>query len=209
MFNSSTSLGAFTAEDWDHPLLLRAREEGDPEKVDWIIHNKLMLPNGRLNTSGYVQTGSLRIDNLNTIEGVKYAFDRITGQAATAAEPSWYLAEFESDSTPATDWTGDFGDTVAGDCTEFTDYDEAARQECVFTAATGTTRVTATNPTRAQITVSTGVSNKSIYGICLTNNSTKEYDGGSAILLAATRYPAVRTYNAAEVKYLGYEIYTP
>ena len=63
-----------------------------------------------------------------------------------------------------------------------------------------------TNSTRAQITVSTGVT-QTIYGIGLTNNSTKQYSSGAAVLLGALRYSVPETVTAGQVFVMGYELY--
>lgn len=193
-------------ESWDHPKLIEARKSGDRERIKDIL-DSLKLPDGSLDISEYVMTEREVVNNLLTLEGKKYALDRITGVETT--DPTWYLGLYESDSTPTASWNGDWANPTAGNATEFTDYDEATRQECAFDAATGDSRVSATNSVRATITVSTGVTNANIYGICVTDVSTKDYDGGAATLLAAVRFATAKVYNEGEVKSIGHEIYIP
>lgn len=197
-------------QTWAHPEVARAQQEGDHEKATELITRLPRFLDGRLDTRKFQLVDEFEATNINTLEGKREALDLITGISSNTSK-TWYLAPFESNSTPALAWDGDFG---AGTVTEFIRYtgtDPAGgRQACNFTAATGAVaRVETTNTTRATFTVDAGVVAVPVYGVCISDNSTFQYGGGASVLLAAVRYPAFKTYNAAEVKYIGYMIYVP
>jgi hypothetical protein len=195
--------GLFTHEGWDHPWLIRAREQGDPQMLERALRD-LTLPNGHMNPHGYERISRVQAHNQITLEGKKRQLDLITGVVSNTGLV-WYLAEFSSDSTPTESWNGNFGAVSGGNCTEFTGYTAATRPVCAFTAATGTSTVSTTNTTRASITISAGVT-ASVYGIVLTNNGTKNYSAGAALLLRAARYPAPIHYAAGQVYTLAFEL---
>jgi hypothetical protein len=198
--------GRFTHEKWDHPTLIRAREQGDPEMLARALAS-LTLPDGSLDLRGYVRLSRQYSKNMPTLEGKKRSMDLVTGVVSNA-DLSWYFVVFSSDSTPTAAWDGDSFAASGGDATEFTGYTASTRPECVFDAAVGTSRVTATNTTRATITISAGVS-ATVYGVGITNNSTKQYAGGSAILLRASRLVTPEVYVAGQVYPLAYQMFTP
>jgi len=197
---------------YDHPDLIVARKH-NPNQVQTILNELYKSGNGKLDTSDYVisEEGEWT-GNLITDEGKAEILDRITSNSDNdPTSKAWYVGLFSSDSTPTTSWDGDWGAAAGGDATEFTDYDEATRQEIAFDAATGTagSRYSTTNGTLATITVSAGVTDVNIYGFCIADQNTKQYDSGSGILLSALRFPNVKVFNAGQVKTLGYEIYIP
>lgn len=200
-----------THESWDHPELLKAREQGDLEKVDAVFH-KLLLPNGQIDTKDYVRVDAFTADNINTTEGKIAALEAIVG--VTAASTTWYIAPFESDVTPDKDWNVAWADLPT--VTEFDDFTESGsgRRPITFDAnATNPgsgSRCEITNSTRTTLTVGAGVTNRNIYGVCITDVVTLNYNNpATGVLLAAVRYPQVKVYNTGEVKYLGYQIYIP
>lgn len=194
--------GILTHEDWDHPRLMYARVQGDP---DMLAHALAQLRPGSM--AGYERIDVFQAHNLTPMVGKKAWLDMATGVLANAGL-AWYFAPFSSDSTPAETWDGDLGKETGGVVTEFTGYTATDRQECEFVAATGGTtgRASTSNTTRAILTVSSGVT-ATVYGVGLTNNATKQYGGGGAILLSALRYPEPKVYAAGQVKLLGFELY--
>jgi hypothetical protein len=196
-------MGLFIHEGWDHPQLAEARN--DPERLA-VVLKSLRRPDGTLNRrDGYERLFRHAHPNLETIEGQKYRLDLATGVVSNA-DLGWFLAEFTTDSTPLETWTGDFGKSSGGVVTEFTGYTAATRQQCIFTAASGTDTVRAYNPTRASITIGTGIS-ATVYGVCLANSSTKQATTG--VLWAATRYDAPVAYAEGQIFLLGYQFVIP
>ena len=197
-------MNILTHQDWDHPLLAKAREDGDPERLAALLGE--LRGRGELRLDRYELIDQFQQHNLIVTEGRQFALDLVTGVASNTGL-AWYFGLFSSDSTPTEAWDGDCGAASGGDCTEFTGYDEATRQECEFTAAAANgSRISTTNTTRAVVTVSTGV-DTNVYGVFVTNNSTKQYSGGAAKLLGAVRYPSARSYQAGQIKTLAYELY--
>jgi hypothetical protein len=198
--------GRFTHEKWDHPRLILAREQGDPEMLALALAD-LTRPDGSMDPRGYVMVSRQTSDNLVTLEGKKLSIDLVTGRVSNA-DLHWYFALFSSDSTPTEAWDGASFAATGGDATEFTGYTAPARPECVFDAATGTSRVSTTNTTRATITISAGVS-ATIYGVGIVSNSTKQYAGGASTLLRASRLVTPEVYAAGQVYPIAYQLYIP
>jgi|GEM_PF-1757687 len=104
---------------------------------------------------------------------------------------TWYIAIFGSDSTPAAGWT-----YAVPVCTEFTNYDEATREEWVEGAISSQSLDNSASP--AEFTCTSG--SNTIYGGMLNNVSTKgDVASGSGILFSAARFGSSRPFNAAEV----------
>jgi hypothetical protein len=148
----------------------------------------------------YVPVRQVEQKNLFTYEGVRALMDGLSSSAL-----SFYIAPFTSDSTPLRSWDGDFGAASGGVVTEFTGYDEATRPEIEFGAATGDAVSYIVNGTAGTLTVSTG-QNPTIYGLALTNNSTKQYDSGSAVLYEALRFDSEQSWTAGQVQQLYWQI---
>lgn len=193
--------GLFSIAQWEHPRIVEARDSGDMERVAALIKEFEQSP---IPLRGYDLVRVVEAENMRTLEGRKFLLDLITAQESNT-DLHWYFAPWTSDSTPADDWDGDFLKASGGKATEFTGYTASTRQECVFDAAVGTTIVRAWNSTRAQITISAGVS-ASIVGIGITNNNTKQYGSGSAVLLAAGRLASPMSVAAGAVYPLGYSL---
>lgn len=205
-------MGMFIHETWDHPRLIQAREQADPEMLAYWL-NRLRQPDGSMDTSDYLRVEREASGNLLTLQGEAFMLDctlavRSGGNlTAPNANLHWYFAEFSNDAAPLNTWTA-ASFASGGAATEFTGYDEATRPECLFVAAAGTAVVSSVNTTRATYTVSTGVS-ATIYGCGLLSNSTKQHSGSGAFLLAATRYSSTKTYAAGQVQQLVYQCYMP
>lgn len=197
-------MGIFYNERLGNHKLEEARAAGDWERWRALL-DELSLPNGQLDLRRFDSFNRVLAPNLTPIEGDKYRLDLTTGVVSNTGL-AWYFAEFSSNSTPTTAWDGDFGAASGGDCTEFTGYTSATRVAATFAAADGTTLVTAAASN--QITISPATT-ATVYGICLTSNSTKQYSSGAAKLLAAARYSSAVAYAAGEVHTIGYTLTAP
>ena len=198
-------------EVWTPKEIAIARDAGDIEKAA-ELDKRLRLPNGQFPKALLERIDRYETRNINTIEGKLYALDLI-GVVQSNTGLSWYVAPWYSATlTPDYTWDGDFAALANVD--EFTLYTGTdpvgGRQKVNFTAAVATgSRADITNPTRAQFTIDGGVVDSPVSGMCVTNNSTKSYAGGSAKLLAAVKYSSDKLYNASEVRYVGYQLYIP
>jgi len=104
---------------------------------------------------------------------------------------TWYVSIFSSDSTPASGWT-----YAVPVCTEFTNYDEATREEWVEGSVSGQSLDNSASP--AEFTCTSGTN--TIYGTMFNNVSTKgDTASGTGILYSAARFAASRPFNSAEV----------
>ena len=147
--------------------------------------NYVMEGNERL----FVPKWKESIHNLVVNEGLDDVLD-VYFKAGTQST-TWYLAIFGSDSTPAGGWT--YATPV---CTEFTNYDEATREEWIEGAITTQSLDNAASP--AEFTCTSGTN--TIYGAFMVNVSTKGDTGsGSGIMFSAARFTSSRPFNAAEV----------
>jgi hypothetical protein len=144
--------------------------------------------------------GSLKwkevVNNIVVDEGLYHSLDVIF--MAGTAYSNWYVALFNTDSTPAAGW--DYAG-INTDQTEFTSYDEATRQQWSPSAI-----VTLSLSDEVSFTASTGV-NTTLYGAFLVNVSTKgDSASGSGIMWCATRFGTPRPYVATEVLNVTYAI---
>ena len=106
-------------------------------------------------------------------------------------EATWYLALFSSDSTPAAGWT-----YAVPVCTEFTNYDEATREEWVEGAVSSKSVNNSATP--AEFTCTSG--SNTIYGAFMVNVNTKgDVASGVGIMFSAARFAAARPFTTAEV----------
>lgn len=102
----------------------------------------------------------------------------------TVKIPTWYLAPFAGNVTPADNWTAA---NFAANSTEFTNYAETSRQE--FTSNTATASVISNLAARAEITVGAGPQT-TIWGAGLISSATKS--GTSGVLFSASRLSNAR-----------------
>ena len=146
-------------------------------------------PNGQLK---WVEV----IPNIVVDEGIDHSLDVIF--LGGTAYSSWYVALFNSDSTPAATW--DYAG-IGTDQTEFTDYDETARPTWNPGSISNHTLTD-----QVSFTASTGVST-TIYGSYVVNVSTKgDNASGIGIMWCATRFSTPRPFIAAEVLNVTYSI---
>lgn len=124
---------------------------------------------------------------------VNQALDDVLGVYFKSGTQSatWYIAIFGSDSTPAGTWT-----YAVPVCTEFTNYDEATREEWIEGSISSQSLDNSASP--AEFTCTSGTN--TIYGAMMNNTSTKgDVAAGSGVLYSAARFGASRPFNAAEV----------
>lgn len=140
---------------------------------------------------GRLKWAERNLKNIVTNEGLDAALD-ILFHAATQIT-TWYLAIFESDTTPAA------GDTYASPSyTESSAYDEATRPEYVEAAASGQSITNSAN--KATFTIN---ATKTVYGAALvgggTDANTKGDTAGGGTLFASVRFSSARPVVATDV----------
>jgi hypothetical protein len=148
----------------------------------------------------YRADGSLKweekIRNRVVDEGLYHSLDVIF--MSGTAYGSWYVALFNSDSTPAAGW--DYAG-IGTDQTEFTSYDETTRPNWNPSSI-----VTLALSDEVTFTASTGA-NTTLYGSYVVNVSTKgDNASGTGIMWCATRFNTPRAFVATEVLNVTYAI---
>lgn len=124
--------------------------------------------------------------NLTTTEGRTHMLD-VTFDGTTAKEGTWYIAIFESASTPVVTWVYDSlfdgaAGAVLGGVTECTAYDEAARVAYNEAAAASASMTNAAG--KATFTMN---ATKTVYGACLVSLNTKsDHTAGDYVYSAGT-----------------------
>lgn len=175
----------------DHPRLLVARSQG-PDAVAREIELLKSRNHGKLPVHEYRTVREHTASNAILDDGWIAMLDRFTGHEdnyPSGTRAAFYAALFEDDATLLSSFDGDFGAASGGTVTEFTDYDEATRPNIVFGATTrsGNAFLCTYNAT-GTITISEGVTNKTLYGVVITNINTKQYDGGLGKAISALKY---------------------
>jgi hypothetical protein len=195
-FSPLSAGGVFTTEIFRHRLMSRALESGDPEKVTWTAKylNKLRAFFGP-------QFDLISLEqnhNLIPNEGLDDLLD--VWCAGGSQVSNRYVALFESNSTPASTWTSaNFSGT---NCTEWTSYDEAARQ--LWQKGSVSSQSISNSANKAVFTAN---ATKTLYGAALLSASAKGGSGdGSGILYAATRYGTPRSVVATDVVNVQYTL---
>lgn len=135
--------------------------------------------------------------NLVPTQGLDWVLSVLVKNSTPVA--TWYIAPFEGNYTPAAGLTAA---TFTATATEFTSYDEAARVEFNEGAVSGGSVSNSAN--KADFTISTGVTNKALYGVALLSASAKSATTGT--ILAATRFAATRLVNATDVLTVQYTL---
>jgi len=120
------------------------------------------------------------VGNLIVNEGLNKILDSTVHNDASA---TWYVAVFESDTTPLATHT-----YASPGYTECTAYDEATRPEYVEAAASGQSITNAAN--KAVFTFNAA---KTIYGAALVNVSTKGDTAGGGVLLCSAKFSAAKS----------------
>ena len=136
------------------------------------------------------------VPNIVVDEGLYYSLD--TNFMGGTAYSSWYVAIFNTDSTPVAGW--DYVG-INTDQTEFTSYDEATRPHWNPASI-----VTLSLTDEVTFTASTGA-NTTLYGSYVVNVNTKgDNASGVGIMWCATRFGTPRPYVATEILNVTYEI---
>ncbi len=192
----------------DHPLLIQARLQG-PEATQQALDLLLERNKGKLPRNEYIHTGTTEAENSLFDDGFMLMLDRLTGVASNAAA-SFYLALFSSDTTLLAPFNGNFGAVSGGTVTEFTNYDEATRPAITFGAATRSENTyLCTFNSSAEITISTGVTDVTIYGAILTDQSAKQYSAGNGKAIAGARFATLDrpVLSTGQIKQARYQFY--
>lgn len=133
--------------------------------------------------------------NLVTTEGRNHILDAVLHGSAQI--PTWYVALFAGNVTPAATWTGA---NFAANSTEFTNYTESTRQEYVEGAAAS--GVTNNYASKAAFTI--GVGGGTVYGGAILSSNVKA--GVTGICLASSRFTNSRLTEEADVLNIGYQL---
>ena len=195
--------GVFEAEFMRHPLLTRAMETGDPERVDWTQRMIKALGLQRIERDAY---DLLAVDvgpNIVVDEGINDILDA----ALSGGTPitTRYNGLFSTDVTPDGTWTGaNWASGGTPKTTEFTNYDESTRQQWQEGGVSAKSITNSAN--KSVFTISTG--GGTLYGAVLISASAKDQSGDStATLTAAKRFTdAPRSVAATDVVNLTYTI---
>lgn len=136
------------------------------------------------------------IHNLVVDEGLYYALD-VNFMGGTTYT-NWYVALFESDSTPVAGW--DYAG-INSDQTECTDYDEVTRPQWSPVSITSLSLT-------AQVTFTASLgTNTTLYGAYVINVSTKgDNSSGVGIMWCATRFSTARPFVSTEQLNVTYAI---
>jgi hypothetical protein len=140
--------------------------------------------------------------NLFVTEGRNHVLSVVCKGAAQVT--TWRIAPFEGNVTPDATWTAaTFKDTA----TEFTSYDETTRREWVEGTVSG--GAVSNTGDRAIFTISSGVTNKDLYGAALISASAKSATTGTLLaagLFTSNDEPSPRRVNAADEFGIGYDL---
>jgi hypothetical protein len=176
----------------------RAIENRDfVERPDGILFPKQGLFIGGMFES-WVNGRDHQVDkNIIPTEGLNYLLD-VAVKNGSPIHP-WYVGLFSGNYTPV---IGVTAATWVAAATEFTSYDEPTREEYVEGAiASGSVSNSAS---KADFTMSTGVSAQVLYGAALVQASAKS--AGTGKILAISRFAASRTVNETDVLSVQYTL---
>jgi hypothetical protein len=163
----------------------------------------LYIPSMKLLVGGtfhveHVRDGEVidQFDSKNIIvnEGLNHILDVVFGNATQVA--TWYVAIFESDTTPASTTT--YATPVY---TESTAYDEGTRP--AYTEAAASSQQITNSASKATFTIN---DTKTIYGASLVSLSTKGDTAGGGTLMAASKFSASRSVVATDSLLITYTI---
>lgn len=158
----------------------------------------VVIPSMKVRLGGVFQTsvngGAWEADsNLVVTEGINYILGASLG--AATAQPTFYIALFSGNVTPASTWTAA---TVVAGATEFTNYNEANR--VVWNESAPTAGAVNNDASPAVFTISTG--GGTVRGAFLISSAAKSATTG--VLICAARFGTDKVMAAAEelrVKY--------
>lgn len=141
-----------------------------------------LLAYGVFDVENLTRGGKSIAPNLVVTEGLNHILAVVLG--ATSKVSTWYLAPFAGNVTPSASWDASNFDANA---TEFTNYDEAARQEFVDGSVSGGSINNLSS--KAEITIAGGAQD-TIWGVGLLSSATKE--GTAGVLLSAAKLASSR-----------------
>lgn len=133
--------------------------------------------------------------NLVTLEGRNHTLDVTLGGATQV--PTWYIALFAGNVTPASGWTAANFDANA---TEFTNFDEGVRQ--AYDEGSPTAGAIDNDTNEAEFTVSAG--GGTVYGAALISNSVVGATTGT--LFSAARFATVKNLDEGDVIRVKYTV---
>lgn len=133
--------------------------------------------------------------NLVTLEGRNHTLEAELGGGAQV--PTWYIALFAGNVTPAAGWTAANFDANA---TEFTNFDEGVRQE--YDEGAATAGAIDNDGNEAEFTVSAG--GGTVYGAALISNSVVGATTGT--LFSAARFATVKNLDEGDVIRVKYTV---
>jgi len=194
--------GVFPFQLLRHEAVLRAEQEGDLEKAAWL--RQWVREQGERVRAGFVEIASEVSPNLIPDAGLTYMLGS-SMDSATTKKSAWYFGPFSTNWTPGasavSNWAGAGSGPLA---TEFTTYDESNRQ--AWSRGTASAK-SVTNSSATTLTISTGVSNATLYGLTLNSVATQNYNVTDQILAAASKFSVAKTgINAADVANLTYTL---
>lgn len=177
--------------------ILRSLANGHYENTD---DGRVLFPRMGIHIGGTfassVNGGAYRVEpNLIVNEALN---DILNDYFKSGTPPAaWYIGLFSGDVTVAATWTAA---NVTSNSTEFTTYDESARQ--TWTAGTVASQAVNNSASPAAFTIATG--GGTVRGAFLVSDSTKS--GTSGVLGAATRFAQDRVLLAADVLNITYSL---
>ena len=141
-----------------------------------------------------------RTHNLVVTEGLAHILNVALG---TSSKPTgYYLALFSGATAPAANWTAANFASVAADIVSMTEgYANATRPQWNPTNTNGNSIDNLGNP--ASVTIATAAT-LNVTGAAILTNSTR--GGTSGALISATKYTAVRTFQAGDIYEIGYRL---
>ena len=189
--------GVFDINAKRHIDVIRAMEEGDPEKEAWVRLRVLRAE------TGFETIDAAKCPNKMPLYGINFYLNQLVG--ASTKKTSWYLSAFRNDVTPDDTWDANWAGSGSGPKGQEinTDYVTAStRLAGTFGSASAKS---ITMATAVEYTVDTGVTGLGVYGGTLNSNSAFDhntaYNGTNGdVLLAATRRASAITGLAAADK---------
>lgn len=157
-----------------------------------VTDSGLMFPAQKISIGGVfgvsVNDGEFEFAKNRVVDdSINYIIDLILHGATQI--PTWYIAQFSGNVTPAANLTAL---TFPSVCTEFTGYQETTRQEYIEAAAMNLSTSNADN--LASFTITTAAT---IYGAAILSVSTKSATSGR--LLAAARYTTSKVVDNGDI----------
>jgi hypothetical protein len=170
--------------------LKAGRYESTPEGIYFPAEHALAQGVFSVSKRGEAEEFS---QNLVVNEGLDYILKAAVGETAGLA--NWYIALFTGDVSVVATWTAA---TFTATSTEWTAYDEAARQ--VWTKSAVVSQGTDSFSTKASFTSSGN--GQTVRGAAMLSASAKSATSG--VLLAASRFTSDKSLDTGEILDVGY-----